>query len=212
MNSCQATIGFFKKVRGDLSKEVQLLKSSEEEKMKIFFDETLSSCQEILNSYDKQIIEFQNSVGYFGETSTSDFVGFFQIWKNFANSFRAAIKFNIALAKKEALKKVREEKQKEKEKEEKTLKNLQILCELVERTLWNYKELLKQLRRKLMIQMKQKLMISLLGGRRNKPRRTPKKVVNNVVDDILENNPSFMQGPTTDIRDEQGVVNKSQKV
>ena len=210
MNSCQATIGFFKKSAGDLQKEVQILSGDDDAKMRNFFDKTLSVCQEITESYDKQLLEFQSCIAYFGETSITDYVGFFQIWNTFANSFRAAIKFNIALAKKDALKKMREEKQKEKETEEKMLKKFADTLRVSRRNVENIQKAINEEGGKEGDETR--VDDSLFGGRRSKPRRAPKKVVNTVVDDLIENNPTFaLQGPTPDVRDDQGVVKQISK-
>eukprot|EP00339_Tiarina_fusa_P000530 CAMPEP_0117068868 /NCGR_PEP_ID=MMETSP0472-20121206/48273_1 /TAXON_ID=693140 ORGANISM="Tiarina fusus, Strain LIS" /NCGR_SAMPLE_ID=MMETSP0472 /ASSEMBLY_ACC=CAM_ASM_000603 /LENGTH=954 /DNA_ID=CAMNT_0004791117 /DNA_START=94 /DNA_END=2958 /DNA_ORIENTATION=- len=109
-NVAQAGASFMKKSASDLRSEVKSLNQPEDEKMKEFFEATLSSCDEILAGYDKKLVEYQEIVESFGEASSKDIAAFFANWQKFLSSFHAAVKFNFAMKKKEQAKKKEEKK------------------------------------------------------------------------------------------------------
>lgn len=104
-NSAQATYLFMKKSAGELRNEVKALNDADDAKMKQHFQNTLEECEKVLLVHEEKIEEYKKVIESFGESSSNDIAGFFINWNQFANSLRAAVKFNSAMKKKEEAKK-----------------------------------------------------------------------------------------------------------
>jgi len=192
-----------KKSAADLRKEVTGLDKPEDAKMKSFFEKTLNECTTLLEVHDKKVTEYQDTVQFYGELSSNDIAGFFQNWNKFVTNFRAAVKFNIALAKKREAEKKKEKEEKMKKKEEENVKKFTDTLRASRKHLPG--EMLKQGE-----MMDKEAKGSVSAGRRRKT-RTKKKPSTSVVDEILSDNIEVLSGPSADIRDDNGVVKQISK-
>lgn len=98
-----------------IKNEIASLTKPEEEKLKNYFQNTLDACQGTVSSHEVKIEDYQKEVLFFGESSSNDIAGFFRNWDHFLTSFRTAVKFNVALAKKKQQEEKRIEELKKKE-------------------------------------------------------------------------------------------------
>jgi len=219
----QQDIMYIKNNCSILSKEITSIgENADLANLKKFFVNTSDSVTTELaqnESADKLIAD---DVEFFGESNIQDVPGFFSAWDKFAQSFKAAVKFNHAMAKKEAALKAKEEAKKKKEDEEKVMAK-------VDTTLRKSRANLKS--------MEDTKVDGFFAnrGRRNEPssssgsrdsggkdsgssgrrdrRGDEKKDVSSLslVDDILSNNPSGGTRARRNQRDENGVVKQVSK-
>merc|ERR1712137_581462 len=202
INMAQAAILFMRKSAADLDKEVKALTEPNEKEMKDFFEETLVDCKQILASHEEKVIKYTDTVQFFGEQSSNDIAGFFQNWNKFVSNFRAAVKFNIALNKKREAEERKAREEREKKKEDKNLKKFADTLRASRKT--GPSDLLKKGQ-----EMEEAANNGGEGtiskrGRRGRTRRT--KPSQSVVDDIISDNIEFLDGPSADVRDDNGVV------
>ena len=198
----QAAILFMRKSAADLDKEVKALTEPNEKEMKDFFEETLVDCKQILASHEEKVIKYTDTVQFFGEQSSNDIAGFFQNWNKFVSNFRAAVKFNIALNKKREAEERKAREEREKKKEDKNLKKFADTLRASRKT--GPSDLLKKGQ-----EMEEAANNGGEGtiskrGRRGRTRKT--KPSQSVVDDIISDNIEFLDGPSADVRDDNGVV------
>merc|ERR1712137_468993 len=202
INMAQAAILFMRKSAADLDKEVKALTEPNEKEMKDFFEETLVDCKQILASHEEKVIKYTDTVQFFGEQSSNDIAGFFQNWNKFVSNFRAAVKFNIALNKKREAEERKAREEREKKKEDKNLKKFADTLRASRKT--GPSDLLKKGQ-----EMEEAANNGGEGtiskrGRRGRTRKT--KPSQSVVDDIISDNIEFLDGPSADVRDDNGVV------
>jgi len=202
INVAQAAILFMRKSAADLDKEVKALTDPSEQEMKEFFEATLVDCKEVLATHDEKIVKYSDMVQFFGEQSANDIAGFFQNWSKFVSNFRAAVKFNIALNKKREAEERKAREDREKKKADKNLKKFADTLRASRKT--GPSDLLKQGQ-----QMDEAANNGEGGtiskrGRRSRARKT--KPTQSVVDDIISDNIEFLEGPSADVRDDNGVV------
>jgi len=211
INVAQAAVLYMKKSASDLDKEVTALKNPEDAKMKKFFEDTLIDCKALTEKHDEKVNEYQEIVLYFGESSSNDIAGFFVNWNKFITSFRAAIKFNIALKKKQEKEKENQEKERERKKEEQSVRK--------------FANTLRQSRKAgidKMLEEGRKMDEAdtnsptgelnndeesgkVIRGRRRGRKKTAKPT-QSVIDDIMADNTDFLSGPSSNVKDDNGVV------
>mmetsp|Transcript_60827 Transcript_60827/g.91827 ORF Transcript_60827/g.91827 Transcript_60827/m.91827 type:complete len:1172 (+) Transcript_60827:57-3572(+) len=205
INVAQAGYLFMKKSAADLQKEVTALKNPEDEKMKKFFEDTLGECKALLDKHDEKIAGYQETILFYGESSTNDIAGFFLNWNKFVTSFRASVKFNVALKKKEEVERKKKKEADAKKKEEESVKIFSDTLRQSRKCI--PKEMLKQ-----GAAMDANAKAEGGGGRdRRKRTRARKKPATSVVEDILADNMDFLDGPSADVRDDNGVVKQISK-
>jgi len=208
INVAQAVYLFMKKSASDLKKEVEALNKPEDEKMKKFFAETLEECTKLLAIHDEKVSKYQETVLFYGESSTNDIAGFFLNWNKFITNFRASIKFNIAMAKKQEAEKRKEKEEKAKKKEEESVKIFTDTLRQSRKCI--PKEMLKQ-GEKMEAEAKSGSPTGSARERRKTRARKKKKPATSVVDDIIADNMEFLDGPSADVRDDNGVVKQISK-
>merc|ERR1712137_159719 len=201
INMAQAAILFMRKSAADLDKEVKALTEPNEKEMKDFFEETLVDCKQILASHEEKVIKYTDTVQFFGEQSSNDIAGFFQNWNKFVSNFRAAVKFNIALNKKREAEERKAREEREKKKEDKNLKKFADTLRASRKT--GPSDLLKKGQEVDEAANNSDGTISK-RGRRSRARKTKPTI--SVVDDIISDNIEFLDGPSADVRDENGLV------
>merc|ERR1712137_624531 len=202
INVAQTSVLFMKKSAVDLQKEVKSLEAPEDAKMKSFFEETLIDCKKVIESHEVKVTKYTETVAFFGEQSSNDIAGFFTNWNKFITAFRAAVKFNIALNKKKEAEERKAKEEREKKKEEKNLKKFADTLRASRKT--GPSDLLKKGQ-----EMEEAANNGGEGtiskrGRRGRTRKT--KPSQSVVDDIISDNIEFLDGPSADVRDDNGVV------
>mmetsp|Transcript_6156 Transcript_6156/g.24826 ORF Transcript_6156/g.24826 Transcript_6156/m.24826 type:complete len:619 (-) Transcript_6156:59-1915(-) len=203
-NAVQAGIAYIRNSNTTLRKMVELLDQPEDEKMKAFFEKVHGECTELLESYQAKLTAYEETVQFYGEQNTNDIPAFFAAWAQFATSFRSAIKFNIAKAKKEAKLEEQAKLEKKKKKEASTIKKFTNTLRISRK---NLKQELKKAETG-------DLAASPKSDARSKSRarHSQKKKVHNLVDDILSSNPTIMaSGPTATVRDDTGVIKQISK-
>lgn len=183
----------------DLEGEVKLLTKDDETSMREFFEKTLNVCKEVLSSHETKVQKYQEDIAFFGETNTNDIPGFFNQWEKFLLSFRAAVKFNLALKKKRQGEEEKHRKEQEKQQEEQSVKK--------------FAETLRATRAGQVPGETESTEKKPLTKREQRKRVVKeKKKVNNIVDDIISDNADFMeQGPSTDVRGDNGVIEQVSK-
>lgn len=201
INVAQTSVLFMKKSAGDLAKEVKSLDAPEDAKMKSFFEETLVDCEKVIATHEEKVTQYSETVAFFGEQSSNDIAGFFTNWNKFITAFRAAVKFNVALNKKQEAEERKAKEEREKKKEEKNLKKFADTLRASRKTLPS--EMLKAGQ-----QMEEDSGedASANKGRARRTRARKTKPTVSVVDDIISDNADFLDGPSADMRADNGVV------
>lgn len=188
----------------NLKKMLAVLDQPEDEKMKAFFEKVHASCNELLKGYEEKLAGYQEIVLFYGEQNTNDIPAFFQAWAQFTLSFRTAIKFNIAKAKKEAKLEEQAKLEKKKQKEQNTVKKFTNTLRISRK---NLKQELKKAG-----QEEGSASPKSEARTKSRARHGQKKKVHNLVDDILSSNPTIMaSGPTATVRDDTGVIKQISK-
>lgn len=177
--------------------------------MKAYFQKTFDACSALLTRHDKTIEDYQKTVEYFGESSTNDIAGFFANWNKFISSFRAAVKFNVALRKKQEIEKKKEKEAKLKKKEEENVKKFTDTLRASRKCL--PQEMLKQ-GQKLDEQALEGENASASSSASSRRRKVRKKApTKDIVNEIIDNNMEFIDGPSAGLCDDNGVVQQISK-
>ena len=207
INVAQTAILFMKKSAGDLEREVKSLEAPEDNKMKDFFEATLLDCKKVTAAFDIKVTSYSETVTFFGEQSSNDIAGFFQNWSKFVSSFRAAVKFNIAMAKKQEIEDRKAQEEREKKKEEENVKKFADTLR-ASRKKGAPLSMLEQ--GKAMDEAAQEEESDAAGGtakaRARRTRARKAKPTQSLVEDIISDNGEFLEGPSASMRDDNGVV------